>query len=99
MPVAICVNIKLHIKRPKVYWKIFLEPQAFELIFQPFKAKSYKEMGLSKLSLRPRSLFHNLKRRKCDFSKLVAICVNIKLHIKRLKVYWKIFPELLTLLN
>ena len=56
-------------------------------------------MRLSKLSLKARSLVHNLKRRKCDFSKLVAICICIKVHIKRLKVYWKISPELIKLLK
>ena len=76
--VAKCIYTNEHIKRLKVYKKI--SDKLIKLLkwfLLHFEATSYKKMRLSNVSLRHRSLFHNLKRGKCDFSEIVAIWIYI----------------------
>ena len=84
--VTMCLHIKLYLKRPKVYEKIFPEQIKFsEWFFLHRLAKTYKNVRLLKLSLKPCSLFHNFKTLKGDFSKLTNLCLHINVQINRRK--------------
>ena len=69
------------------------------MIFLDRVATKYKNVRLLKLSLKPCSHFHNFISSKGDFSKLVAMCLHIKVYLERLKVYEKIFQEQIKLLK
>ena len=98
--VAMSLNIKVYIERLKIYEKIFQEQiKLLKWFFLHRLAKKYKNVRLLKLSLKPCSLFHNFKSRKGDFSNLVAMCLHIKVYIERVKVYEKIYKELIELLK